>query len=136
MITARDFTGAEITEISKYILNNVPYSILEQIFPLTENIQLKSQVFTIVYRLINSAKNNVSQEETKLKMEQLLEESKVQYEIVFTLLSKQQHNNFNNFIKTRKISNYFLNYDNNMVINNMVDIFLIFAEIYSSSLLV
>lgn len=128
IIRGRDFEESEVQEINKYILTNVPYSVLEQIFPLTENVINKITVFTTVYRLINSSLGYVSEEKTKNKLKKLIQQvSGVHNEVYKDLIVYQagelgSGNKFDNLVEVLR------NPKKNELINNLIDIFLVFAE--------
>jgi len=129
MITGRDFNKTEIIEISRYVLNNVPYSVLERVFPLTENVINKAMSFITMWRIINSAKNYVNKKETKEKLNKLLENCSEEYRKIYKLLIGYQKPGY--FGKDKyydEITKIFFNYDSNMKVNNLIDVFLIFAE--------
>jgi len=126
---ATDFTREEIQEISKYILANVPYSVLEQIFPLTENPRKKAEVFTIMYRIINSSVGYVKNDDTKNKLKKLLSSCEIEYKEIYNILLKLdssmifgRHSLFNQIILI------FSDFDRNYKINCLIDVFLVFAE--------
>ncbi len=126
---ATDFTREEIQEISRYILGNVPFSVLEQIFPLTENPRKKAEVFTIMYRIINGSIGYVKSDNTRDKLKKLLNSCKTEYkEIYNTLLELNSSVEFNKNRIFNRIKLVFLNFDKNLKINNVIDVFLVFAE--------
>lgn len=129
LISGKDFTKEEIMSISKYIITNVPYTILEQIFPLTEDVIKKSEIFTIMYRMIGSAKNYISNPETHQKLVELLESCEKQYfDIYEHLLNYKSVSTFgkspifNSLVHLMSLS------ENIIKINNLIDCFLVFAE--------
>lgn len=124
----RGFDAVEVKEISKYIQTNVPYSILEQIFPLTENIVNKVQVFTVVYRILNSAKNYVSKDETRIRLQTMLDECKGIYNILYSSLVAYQDGGFGSRQYYKKIVSELKNVEHNIKINSLIDAFLLFAE--------
>lgn len=129
LLTVREFTEDEIAEISKYIQNNIPLTILQTIFPLTEDPIKKAEIFTICYRLTNTARNLVKNKETIIKLDKILKTSKSAYNTLFDLLLNEKdalpvfkhkiHNKIRLVIKNK-------NYNNQ--INNLIDIFLILGE--------
>jgi len=102
--------------------------LLLQLFPLTENTINKTEVFTIIYRIINSAKNYVNNVETRKKLQQLLDSCKEEYEALYKSLLNYQSFSFNSYVFLRKIGDIYKNYEKNMKINNLIDSFLVFAE--------
>lgn len=129
-INARDFSDEEISEINRYITTNIPYSVLQTIFPITENTNKKIQVFTIVYRFINSAKNYVKSSDTKDKLDALLIECKDVYAELYKNMLTISNSNINwglHRIKQRN-EDILINVENNMKINKLIDCFLIFSE--------
>ena len=129
LIHATDFVTDEINEVSKYVIANVPYTVLQQMFPLTEEIENKSKIFTIVYRIINSVKGYVSKDETRNKIGDLLNSCKEEYLKIYELLI--DINSGSEYLKSRtldKIKLIYLDFDKNVKINNIIDVFLVFAE--------
>lgn len=130
IIEARSFTVDEINEINSYISANVPYSILQTIFPLTENLFQKAQVYTIIFRIINGSKNYVEDIKTRIKLKNLLDENNDIYNELYKLLSLIENSNVNygkHMIKN-KIRLILNDFDKNFKINKLIDIFLIFSE--------
>ena len=129
-IIPRDFTQEEILEINNYITANVPYSILQTTLPITENPEHKARVYTIIFRFINGAKNYVSTEITKGKLSRLLKENKKTYEQLYKKVIEfdgcPSHYGKSEILS--EISSIYLDFDNNMKINNFIDVFLVFAE--------
>ena len=130
IVEARDFTSEEIAEMHQYIETNVPYSILQSIFPITENPTEKIKVFTIMYRLINSASNYVTEEETKIKINNLLEEAREIYTELYkaNLIKASYTVNWGSHRNVKKVEYVLSDYNNNKIINKIIDLFLIFSE--------
>jgi len=128
MIKATDFTKTEIIDISKYITNNVPFSILEQVFPLTENTLNKAEIFTTVYRLIYSSYGYVQDKDTKIKLNNLLNDCKKEYIDVYKILSQHKNATFNKTHFVKKLTYIFQDINSTEKINNLIDVFLVFAE--------
>ena len=126
----REFDKTEISEINQYIATNVPYSILQQVFVLTENPILKAQVFTSVYRILQSCVRYVAHEDTRSKLSRLIADSKDIYANLYAVLSRYQNSrvNFNKHRIVYKIEDFFINQETNIKINKLIDSFLIFAE--------
>lgn len=129
-IEARDFEQSEISDINRYINVNVPYSVLQQIYPLTENLLNKSKVYTIMYRIIYGTANYVEKEETKIKLNKLLEENKDLYSEIYNLIINHENNtlNFGQRSTILKLKTVFYDMEKNFKINKLIDIFLIFSE--------
>ena len=85
MIDIRDFSSADIAEINSYIINQVPQSLLPQLFMLTEEPMKKMKVFNSVYRILCSARDFVESTDTKNKMTSLLDEYSNIYNKMYTL---------------------------------------------------
>ena len=126
----RDFTAEEITEIHQYIEVNVPYSILQSIFPITENPVEKVRVFTLMYRLINSASNYVTSKDTKDKLNEILKEAKDVYVLLYqaSLIKASGNINWGAHRNDKKIRYILMDYNNTLIINKIIDLFLIFSE--------
>jgi hypothetical protein len=120
----------EIQEINKYVITNIPYSVLQQLFILAEAPLSKAEIFTAVYRIIYSARNAASSQNTKNKLDLLLSETKDAYNVVFALLMNYKHTNqsFNHHRYMNKIIGVFCEVDTNLKINKLIDAFLVFAE--------
>jgi len=127
-IIARDFDKTEITEINRYVISNVPFSVLERVFPLTENVHNKAQVFTIIYRIVNSAAEYVSDESTRVKLKKLLEGCKEEYQDIYSALIRYENGGFGSYNHYKVIISIFENMEKNYKINKLIDIFLVFAE--------
>jgi len=127
-ITVRSFNREEINEINRYVLTNVPFSVLNRLFILTENLKDKATIFTIIYRIINSCKNYVGDEKTKNKLKFLLDDCKSVYLEVYNNLILYEKGGFGSGIYYNKLVELLTNKDNSIKINNLIDIFLIFAE--------
>jgi len=128
IIRGRDFTEEEIMEINRYILTNVPYTVLETVFVLTEKVVDKCSIFITVYRLINSAKSYVGKSETKEKLDKLLNgciEIKTE---VHKYLLRYEEGRFGSGVCYDMLCNILENEKKSEQINNLIDIFLIFAE--------
>lgn len=130
MVESRDFTAEEIAEVNSYVVNSIPYSILQSIFPLTENPKQKIRVFTIIYRILNGAKNYVSNKETKEKLIALLEECKECYNSLYSNEVKSTiHTNNFGMHRINTLNEVILcNFDNTIKMNKLIDVFLMFAE--------
>lgn len=129
-ISIRDFNSTETGEINTYISANVPYSVLQTIFPLTENAMQKAKVFTIVYRIINGAKNYAEEESLRDKIETLLKESETVYLEVYALISSIEGTTlyYGSHVLQRRLRAIFEDSSKNMLINKLIDAFLVFAE--------
>lgn len=130
MVEIRDFDATEIREINNYISANAPYSILQQIFPLTEKPEEKAKIFATVYRIIYTARNMVNDKKTKDKLTELLEETKDVYVKLYKLLASYQSSkiNFGKHATYNQIMYTFMDIENNVKINKLIDAFLVFVE--------
>lgn len=130
MTEARDFKGEEIAEISQYIQTNIPYSVLQQIFPLTEVPENKIKAFTIMYRMINGAMNYVEEPETRKKIEELLKECESIYIELYSIYFDNNTSStfWGSHLRNRLLKNVIVNSNNMKKINKLIDIFLIFSE--------
>ena len=129
-VIPRDFDVDEIKQINKYISANIPYSVLQTTLPITDNPIHKARVYTIVYRLINSASNYVDGEETKQKLIKILDKNKELYTEV-NLLSLElgkRSNGFNYHRYYSSLLKVYNTFEKNKMINDLIDLFLIFAE--------
>ncbi len=120
----------EIQEINKYVSTSIPYSVLQQLFILAEAPLSKAKIFTAVYRIVYSARNAAASQNTKNKLDLLLNETKDAYDKIFTLLMNYEHTNqvFNHHRYMNKIIAIFCDVNTNLKINKLIDAFLVFAE--------
>lgn len=128
IVRGRDFEETEVQEINKYILTNVPYSVLEQIFPLTENVINKLTVFITVHRLIKSSISYVSTDTTKDKLNKLINQVTDIHKEVYKDLITYQEGEIGSGDKYDKLVSILSDEQKNELINNLVDVFLVFAE--------
>jgi len=128
MITARSFTSDEMKELNRYIQNSIPYSVLEQIFPLTEALINKVEVFTIVYRITNSCKNYVRGEDTKRKLQSMLDIAKDVYNDLYKSLLRYREGGFGSSSHYDNLTYIMCDVDKRTIVDNLIDAFLIFAE--------
>lgn len=129
MVIATDFTKEEIQDISHYIIANIPYSVLQQIFPMTENYKKKSEVFTIMYRIIYSVQGYVRSEKTKEKIKKLLSGCEEEYKEIYNILMKLDDNiEYGKSELGDELKKIYSNFERNCKINNLIDVFLVFAE--------
>ena len=125
----REFTSDEISEISGYIQANVPFSILNMMPLLSEKIDDKMEIYTIVYRIMMTAKNMVKDVKTKEKLNLLLTEGQELYVQLYDLkLKKASKANFGKYILNQKINDIFSSIDKLSIINKLIDYFLVFSE--------
>ena len=127
-IVARDFHREEILEINRYVTNNIPFSVLEKIFPLTENVINKAKVFTIAYRIINSVAEYVSSKETREKLRKVLKSCKKEYIEIYRALLRHEAGGFGSYNAYKLIVSIFDDIERNYRVNKLIDIFLVFAE--------
>jgi len=130
MVEARDFDSVEVGEINTYIQANIPYTILQTTFPLTETLYNKAQVYTIIYRIINGAKNYVETATTKDKLINLLKENEEIYNSIYSLLLAHENSKlkFGQHLIIHRLRKMFENIETNIKINRLIDIFLVFGE--------
>ncbi len=129
-VEARDFDSVEVGEINSYISANVPYSVLQTLFPLTENYMQKAQIYTIIYRIVYGAANYAENLKTRNKILQLLAETEVTYHNVYALLSSIENSkiSYGKHMLEFQLRKMFEDVSVNFRINKLIDIFLIFAE--------
>lgn len=124
------FKEEELNEIRSYIRVHVPYAILNDIYPLTEKFDDKIKVFITQYRILYSIQQLVSNQETKLKINEILEELKdIYYNLYKLFLNKNITLNYGKSLIDRKIINIFQNQDSNDKINSLCSLFLVFSEV-------
>lgn len=128
LLYSRDFTKEEIIEINGYITANLPYSYTSQMAPVTEKLMDKCKIYINIFRFISSAKNYVSEATTKDKLNKILEVNEPVYnEIYATILnietSTTNWGSHHNTYKLKRIVN-----ENNILINDFVDLYLVFIE--------
>ena len=126
----RMFDKTEISEINQYVSTSVPFSQLNQFFLLSERPLIKAQIYTGVYRIIQSVSRYVAAEKTRKNIQKLLDETKDVYPQMYNVLVRYQNApvNFNKHRLLRKIENFFLDSDVNSKTNKLVDAFLVFVE--------
>jgi len=126
----RQFTKTEISEINQYISTNVPFSVLNQFFLLSERPIFKAQIYTGIYRIVQSASRYVGAEETRAKLRRLLRDSREIYFKMYGILSRYQNAsvNFNRHRLLNHLEDFFLDPRTNTRINKLIDAFLVFAE--------
>lgn len=125
---ARDFNETEIQEINKYVLTNVPYSVLEQVFLLTEDVINKLTVFTTIYRIIKSCRNYVEVSVTKDKLIKLIKQCEDIHEVVYHNLLTYEVGKLGSGDKKDIMVEVLSNKEQNDQIDNLIDCFLVFAE--------
>jgi len=128
MIDIRDFSSTDIAEINGYIINQVPQSLLPQLFMLTEEPMKKMKVFNSVYRILCSARDFVESVENKDKMTKMLDEYSDIYNKMYTLYLSSITANYGLDGVNRKIILEFKNVETNKKINKLINYFLVFAE--------
>jgi len=94
---------------------------------ITEEPISKAEIFIIIHRILNAAKDFVEKVDTKIKLKALLEQSNNAYNEIYKLQLLLNNNvNLNNNRLKHKITN--LVYENNDAINKLINSFLVFAE--------
>jgi len=129
LFSIRELDDNEMQEVSQYIQQNVPFTILQKVFILTENAIEKATNFNCCYRIINTAKNLVSQSTTREKLERLLSEDEQIYEKLYSLLLKED--TAGPIIKAkirRNVIAILEESDSIKKVNNLIDVFLIMGE--------
>lgn len=129
MVDVRDFESTEITEIYNILEKHVPVSVLAQQFTLTEDAAKKAQVFTAIYRMLNSCKNAMSKEETKNKIDNLLTESLAVYLKIYIKLSIYESTGvaYTKFRSLKNLQLIFQDFNNMEKINRIIDVFMVFG---------
>lgn len=124
----RNFTYEEITEINRYVVTQVPHSILPQLFIITDEPIKKIQIFLNVFKIISSARDFVENSETKNKLNIVLGLVKEIYNNLYETYVEYESTELD-FIKMKikkRLINFVKEYNNN--INYLCSAFLVFAE--------
>lgn len=126
----RTFTADEVKDIHGYVEINVQYTLLAQLYSLTDNIMDKGKVFTAIYRIMLSCYSYVSEETTRQKLKYMLDESLDTYNKTLIILNKHDHAP-SNYYKYRQIQNLLLlmnEIESKRDMDIVVDAFLVFNE--------
>jgi len=127
-ISAQDFTDDEKKMLETYVSANVPYTVLQRVYILTEKSLDKADVFTTCWRILNSCMNYCTEEVTKNKIKGLLAETEDVYKRLYEYLKRLD--NITIIFKTRiqmKIKDTFTG-DDNLRVNNLIDVFMVITE--------
>lgn len=127
-MTLRNFTPDEIAEINNYVLNQIPQTILPSLFIITEEPIKKLRSFIAIYRVLQSCRDFIENDETRQKLNEHLKKSKDAYKETYEILV-----NFDTSLLEiekdyyeKKIKRLVQEYNND--INYCVNTFLVFAE--------
>lgn len=129
-IKVNSFNQAEITEINNYITVNVPYSILQEFFPLTDVPIEKAKIFVGMFRMVNSAKNYLKNELTETKLTILLKEVEHIYYKLYPDVVRYGNTpmHIGAHKRLHEIISVMTDINNIPKLNKFIDIFLVFAE--------
>ena len=127
-LNIRDFTDTEIAEINKYVVSQIPQSILPQLFLLSEDPDKKIRIFIGIYRIIESARDFVESEDTRTKMTLFLDTGKLAYTELYPKLLKYDTCDmaFRKDALTKDLIRSMLKH--NTEINSFTNKFIVFAE--------
>lgn len=128
IVRATEFNETEVQEINNYVRTNVPYSVLETIFPLTEHVINKCTIFITVYRIVSSCSGYVSKPETKAKIDKLINQLKDTYTEVYDNLIVYNSMTLGSGDKFDRLVDVLKDTKKKELINNLIDIFLVFSE--------
>lgn len=128
IVRATEFNETEVQEINNYVRTNVPYSVLETIFPLTEHVINKCTIFITVYRIVSSCSGYVSKPETKTKIDKLINQLKDTYTEVYDNLIVYNSMTLGSGDKFDRLVDVLKDTKKKELINNLIDIFLVFSE--------
>ena len=124
----RKFTEQEIAEINSYVVNQIPQTILPQLFVLSEEPIKKARIFVAIYRIITGVKDFISGQETKEKLKTILKEVEDVYKKLYEVINELDSTEME--LKKKNLNRILLNtiLDNNSSINSFINSFLVFAE--------
>jgi len=131
LISIRDFDDDEKKELCMYIQNNTPHSVLEQTFILSEDPFEKSENLLACYRILNTCAQHASRDDTRQKLQQLLESIRIPYLKLYELLVQKRTAGSLGLYRIRnQIVLILQQYEYMKRINNCIDCFIILAEKY------
>ena len=125
---ARNFTADEIAEINIYVINQVPQSILPQLFILTEEPMKKTKAFNTIFRILQAARDFAEKDETTDKLTAFLTEFQELYDTLYTYYIQFESATYNKKKMNKKIINMYATSENNRLVNKLINSFLVFAE--------
>ena len=127
-IDIRDFDDSEISEINKYVITQIPQSLLPQLFILTEEPIKKMKIFLIIFRIITGIREFVEKPETRNKLDLFMKEVKQIYDKSYSLFNKYELSQ-SEYIKDKLLEEIVSIIDNKKHdLNKFINSFLVFAE--------
>jgi len=129
IITVRNFTEDEITEISSYIREQIPQGILPKLYILTEEPIKKIRAFIAIYRIVSGIRDYTENEITREKITNIINQVEDVYLKLYNMLIDYDNSiPFGKKRKLRTMINVLNNSIDNLKINKLINEFLIFAE--------
>ena len=127
-IDIRDFDDTEISEINKYVITQIPQSLLPQLFILTEEPIKKMKIFLIVFRIITGIREFVEKLETRNKLDLFMKDVKQIYDKSYSLFNKYELSQ-SEYIKDKLLDEILSIIDDKKHdLNKFINSFLVFAE--------
>ncbi|MFW6026348.1 MAG: hypothetical protein ACOCRX_08395 [Candidatus Woesearchaeota archaeon] len=129
MVEIRDFKSDEISSINYYVSNQIPHTVLPQLFTLTEERDKKIKVYLTIYRILNTVAEYIGNKETKKKINDLLKESENIFKKLLRIQIEQDSDSltgiesfgYENETNEILVENY-------NKINKLISCFMVFAE--------
>lgn len=125
---ARDFTADEIAEINSYVINQVPQSILPQLFILTEEPIKKTKAFNAIFRILEASRDFAETPETTKKITKFLSEFNDIYDKMYINYVQYEAASYNKLRFSKKIIHMYKIPETNRLVNKLINSFLVFAE--------
>lgn len=124
----RQFNETEVAELHNYVRNQVPQSELPRLSLLTENPSKKAQAFIDIYRILSGCKDFSSNEETRNKLQLIMNEYEELYKKLLSLFIDTIEGNteYSKFYANKELKEVVV--ENSLMINTMNNSFLVFAE--------
>ena len=127
-IDIRDFDDTEISEINKYVITQIPQSLLPQLFILTEEPIKKMKIFLIVFRIITGIREFVEKPETRNKLDLFIKDVEQIYDKSYSLFNKYELSQ-SEYLKDKLLEEIVSIIDDKKHdLNKFINSFLVFAE--------
>ena len=127
-IDIRDFDDTEISEINKYVITQIPQSLLPQLFILTEEPIKKMKIFLIIFRIITGIREFVEKPETRNKLDLFIKDVEQIYGKSYSLFNKYELSQ-SEYLKDKLLEEIVSIIDDKKHdLNKFINSFLVFAE--------
>ena len=127
-IDIRDFDDTEISEINKYVITQIPQSLLPQLFILTEEPIKKMKIFLIIFRIITGIREFVEKPETRNKLDLFIKDVEQIYDKSYSLFNKYELSQ-SEYLKDKLLEEIVSIIDDKKHdLNKFINSFLVFAE--------